>query len=165
MTQTKLAAVRKTCCFTGHRDVLRSACSAVQAKLHHAIRQLIEEADVINFIAGGALGFDTLAAEAVLSLKTEYPQIRLLLALPCPEQTKKWTVGDIERYERILVACDKYVYISDSYTPSCMYERNRFMIDHSAFCIAYLENGKKGGTSYTVAYAQKKGLKVINLFE
>ena len=165
MTGTKLAAIQRTCCFTGHRDIENRACPAVQIKLRHAIRQLIEEAGVINFIAGGALGFDTLAAETVLSLKEEYPQIRLLLALPCPEQTKKWKIGDVARYEKILAACDKYVYISDRYTPSCMYERNRFMIDHSAFCIAYLENGKKGGTSYTVFHAQKKGLAVINLFE
>ena len=164
MTDLQLSAIQKSCCFTGHRRIVGSHAS-LQKRLKETVQRLIEEAGVVNFIAGGALGFDTLAAEAVLALKKEYPQIRLLLALPCPEQTRAWKREDIARYERILAACDKHVYVSDRYTAQCMHERNRFLVDHSAFCIAYLEDGAKGGTAYTVAYAQKKGIPCINLFE
>ena len=38
--------------------------------------------------AGGALGFDTLAAQTVLDMKKEYPQLRLILVLPCEDQTR-----------------------------------------------------------------------------
>jgi uncharacterized phage-like protein YoqJ len=34
------------------------------------------------FYAGGAVGFDTIAAEAVLSLKAELPDIVLIIVVP-----------------------------------------------------------------------------------
>lgn len=163
MTETQLDAIQRSCCFTGHR-IIAAERADLQVRLKRAICQLIEESGIVNFIAGGALGFDTLAAETVLSLKQSYPKIKLLLALPCPEQTYRWKQEDKARYDRILAACDKYVYLSEHYTPTCMHDRNRFLVDHSSICIAYLENGAKGGTAYTVAYAKKQGVPCINLF-
>ena len=163
MTRQNLAAIRKSCCFTGHRVIPYAELPALKARLEGAVRQLIEEKKILNFIAGGALGFDTLAAECVLSLKKDYPDIRLLLALPCPEQAARWKKEDIARYERILLASDKHIYISPSYTPACMHERNRFLVDHSRYCIAYLQSPAQGGTAYTYAYAEKKGLHCVNL--
>ena len=49
--------------------------------------------------AGGALGFDTLAAQTVLEMKKEYPQLRLILVLPCENQTRGWHSEDIAVYE------------------------------------------------------------------
>ena len=53
------------------------------------------------FGTGGALGFDTLAAQTVLELKNKYPEIKLILVLPCENQTQGWERADIEEYERI----------------------------------------------------------------
>ena len=164
MTNAQAAAIQKTCCFTGHRLIEESDFSSLQQSLEHTVRRAIEEFGFCNFIAGGALGFDTLASETLLLLKKDYPQIRLLLALPCPEQARYFKKADILRYERILNFCDKYVYVSPHYTPSCMHERNRFLVDHSSLCIAYLREGAKGGTAYTVSYAKEKGVPCINLF-
>ena len=36
-------------------------------------------------------GFDTMAALSVLKLREEFPQIKLILVLPHPEQAKSWT--------------------------------------------------------------------------
>ena len=41
-----------------------------------------ENSGYLYFGAGGALGFDTLAAQTVLDLKKDYPQIKLILVLP-----------------------------------------------------------------------------------
>ena len=110
MTDIRSSAIQKSCCFTGHRDIEKGALPSLQKRLQEEIRRLIEEKGVCNFIAGGALGFDTLAAEAVLALKEKYPSIRLLLALPCPEQTARWKEEDVLRYQRILAACDKIAF-------------------------------------------------------
>ena len=58
----------KTCCFTGHR-ILNQALKVFTKQIitDEAIK-LIDQG-VMYFIAGGALGFDTLAAQAVLDLK------------------------------------------------------------------------------------------------
>lgn len=60
--------------------------------------------------AGGALGFDTLAAQTVLDMKKEYPQLRLILVLPCEDQTRGWRSEDIAVYENIKRRSDKVVY-------------------------------------------------------
>lgn len=53
------------------------------------------------FGAGGARGFDTVATMAVLELKKIYPDIRLILVLPCRNQTRGWKEADIQKYEWI----------------------------------------------------------------
>ena len=77
--------IAKTCCFTGHRDLYDDAIE-IKQNLKKAIITLIKN-DVSNFITGGARGFDTLAAETVIELKKSYPEIQLILALPCRTQT------------------------------------------------------------------------------
>ena len=67
------------------------------------------------FGAGGALGFDTLAAQCVLSLRKRYPHIKLILVLPCITQTKGWSKNDIAIYEEIKSQADKVVYTSHDY--------------------------------------------------
>lgn len=151
----------QTACFSGHRKVPARQQAELVLRLNNAVVKLINNG-YKYFIAGGALGFDTLAAKTVLNLKTDYPDIRLILALPCQSQTFRWSLGDIEAYETIKNAADKVVYISDSYTKDCMYRRNRYLVDNSSVCICYLtEEG--GGTAYTVRYANKNGLLVVNL--
>ena len=57
----------KVACFSGHRKLPQN-CTQLTADLETAIVSLIERG-VIFFGAGGALGFDMLAEEAVLRLK------------------------------------------------------------------------------------------------
>lgn len=120
------------------------------------------ECGYVFFGTGGALGFDTLAAQTVLELKNKYAHIRLILVLPCLTQTKNWREPDIVEYERIKKKADKVVYISQDYTQDCMYRRNRHLIDNSSLCICYLKR-QTGGTAYTVRYGKEQGLKIYNL--
>lgn len=52
------------------------------------------------FGEGGALGFDTVAALTVLELKSVYPDIKLILVLPCKKQTRGWSETDIQKNKR-----------------------------------------------------------------
>lgn len=49
-------------------------------------------------------------------------------------------------------------------TPDSMHRRNRHLVDHSGTCICYLTRST-GGAAYTVDYARRKGLHVINIAE
>jgi len=151
----------QTCCFTGHRNIPVNQYGTIQHSLEAEIICLIHQ-DVRYFGAGGALGFDTMAALTVLKLKPQFPHIRLILVLPCKEQTKGWRQEDVECYSRILNAADKVVYTSERYDQYCMHKRNRHLVDHSMFCISYLTD-RKGGTAYTVNYAKQKGLQITSL--
>ena len=116
----------------------------------------------IHFQTGGALGFDTLAAQTILDLKTIYPQINLILVLPCLSQTKGWSAHDKEIYDDIRNKADKVIYTSQEYTRGCMHRRNRYLVDSSSVCVCFLTHNT-GGTAYTVDYAHKNNLTIINL--
>lgn len=113
-------------------------------------------------MTGGAIGFDTLAAQTVLKLRKQYPHIKLILVLPCLAQTRGWREDDIKIYEEIKAQADQVVYTSQEYTRGCMHKRNRHLVDHSGICICYLTEDH-GGTAYTVKYAGKRQLQIINL--
>ena len=151
----------QTLFFTGHRDVYRTEGSEAFELLRATVRSFIERGYCF-FVTGGALGFDTMAAECVLKLKNEYPHIKLILMLPCKDQTIKWSAWEARKYAELLRAADETQYISKEYSRECMLVRDRAMADASSACIAYC-NKNSGGTAYTVNYALKKGIPVTNL--
>ena len=151
----------KTCCFTGHREIDTADLSTIEKKTEAAVREKIA-AGYRYFGVGGALGFDTLAAKTVLSLKAEFPHIALILVLPCRDQTRFWKKEDIATYADILARADKCVYTSEAYSRGCMQKRNRHLIDGSSACIAYLRR-EEGGTAYTVKYAKDAGISLVLL--
>lgn len=151
----------QTCCFTGHRELSVWGRKQLAAKLEATITGLIDRG-IIFYGAGGARGFDTLAAQTVLKLKPNYPSIKLILVLPCLTQTRGWRPEDIAEYERIKAQADKVVYTAQDYSKGCMHKRNRHLVDNSSVCVCYLTKDS-GGTAYTVRYARERGLEVINL--
>lgn len=152
----------KVACFSGHRKLPQDII-VLKADLKNAIIGLIN-CGVTFFGSGGALGFDLLAAETVLQLKEEYPNIRIIMVLPCPpeQQSLKWNEEQRKQYQTILKQADKVRILSPRYTNSCMFERNRHLVDNSAYLICYLRE-QHGGTFYTVNYAKKQGLKILSL--
>lgn len=150
----------ETVCFSGHR-ILYDPREFVEQQLYAAIQECIANGK-ISFMTGGALGFDTIAAKAVIGLRTENPMIRLVLALPCPaeEQTLKWNKQQIEEYKSILEQADEVKVLSPHYTNGCMLSRNRYMVDNRSTLIYYLRN-PRSETKYTVNYAQSKDIKLI----
>lgn len=155
--------MKKACCFTGHRRIAFSHLQVLKEKLKKEILTLIDSG-ITEFIAGGALGFDTLVATVVLGIKKEYPDVKLSLYLPCPEQDKKWSDKDKAMYRDILKSADNVKYLFDRYVDGCMLERNRAMVNDAVICIAYHDGRARSGTAMTVNYAKKCGVPVINLY-
>lgn len=151
----------RTCCFTGHRQIDPRKYGLVMSALETKLKELIQNG-YSTFATGGALGFDTLAAQTVLKLKKEYPNIRLHLILPCLSQTRGWPASGVLEYERIKAAADEVTYTSQAYFNGCMQKRNRALVDISSICIAFMQK-QTGGTAYTVRYAYNIGVPVINI--
>ncbi|MCM1060305.1 MAG: DUF1273 domain-containing protein [Eubacterium sp.] len=152
----------KVACFSGHRKMPQD-CTELQADLEKAITTLIKQG-VVFFGSGAALGFNQIAAETVLMLKKDYPQIKLIMVLPCPpeQQSLKWNDEQKKHYYELLRQSDKVRLLSPQYTSSCMLDRNRHLVDNSAYLICYLRK-QSGGTLYTVNYAEKQGLKILRI--
>ena len=159
------------CCFTGHRpNALPDAGNerspgmrALGFLLDRAVERAVSDG-FTAFYAGGALGFDTLAAEAVLRYQSLDPSISLHLALPGQDQTEGWSAAQLARYDAIRTRASEIWYAAERCSPGSMQRRNRHLVDHANRCIAYLRR-MKGGTLYTVHYALNSGLEVDNLAE
>lgn len=151
----------RTACFTGHRLISDEQYDTVSKRLMDTIIGLINKGYRF-FGSGGALGFDTMAAQTVLMLKQQYPHIYLILVLPCLSQTYGWSEYDRVVHGYIKEHADKVVYTEQEYSKGCMHKRNRHLVDHSSVCICYLSK-TTGGTAYTVNYALKQGLDIINI--
>lgn len=158
----------QTACFTGHRSQKLSwrfneddiRCKEMKIALRGEIVNAINKG-YNTFLCGMALGFDMISAETVIELKSEYPNVKIIGALPCRTQDVKWSTDDRLRYRKLLEKLDGIRCIYDEYIGSkCMLERNRYMVDNSALLIA-LFNGLSGGTESTINYARKQNLDVV----
>lgn len=154
-----LTPQERACCFTGSRKVENPF--AILAKLMPELDRLTA-LGVTDFYCGAAVGFDLIAARAVIGLRRECPGIRLICALPCRDQARFWGAPETRAYEAIVQMADETRLVSERYFSGCMQKRNRYMVDRSRFCIAYMPR-QNGGTFYTVSYAQRRGLEIIHL--
>lgn len=154
----------KICCFTGHRKITVLTHKEICVKLEKKLIELIENEDFTDFRAGGAKGFDSIAAITVLKLKKDYPQIKLHLILPCKDQEKYFSPLEKQLYKYTLANADSIVYMQENYSREAMFARNRALVDGADFCVAYLEK-LEGGTYQTVNYARKNKVKTINLLK
>lgn len=150
-----------TVCFTGHRHVAYEEAVRLPSLLEGVLIELVERG-ATTFRAGGAIGFDTVAALKVLELRERYPHIRLELILPCRNQTEYWEETAVRTYQYILKQANSHRFLFDAYFDGCMLERDRRLVEGSDICVAYC-NRSRGGTAYTFTRAIRAGLEVINL--
>jgi len=152
----------QTVCFTGHRYIPAQDREDLRLALRAELKRRVAEGCVC-FRAGGALGFDTMAALEVLALRKCHPQIRLDLVLPCPSQADGWRADDVKLYQQILEQADSYTYINSYYFNGILQLRNQRLVEGADVCIAYLRTSHGGGTAYTGALAIRSGLEFVNL--
>ena len=155
----------EACCFSGHRFLPTGETGArLRARLEQAVRDAYA-GGCHRFFAGGALGFDMLAAAVVCHLRdTEHPDISLHLLLPCHGQEDRWSLRDRERYARMLELADGYTYLAEHYGDGVMSARNRALVAAADLCIAYMTN-PSSGTGGTLSMARARGIPVRNLAE
>lgn len=155
----------KTCCFSGHRpnklpwgyNETSNDCVDMIVKLGVEIEQMRKKG-VTTFLTGMAMGTDMIAAELVLDLKYAYPEeeIRLIAVVPYSGQSERWSRNYQIRYETILEQADEQIVLSPFYTKSCMHQRNRYMVDHSAH-LCKRDQRRLSGSSRTIcAYERSK---------
>ena len=151
----------KICCFTGHRIIEENEILRLPQMLGEVIAELYKKG-VREFRAGGAIGFDTIAALKVIAFRSSHPDVKLALMLPCRDQDSRWGTYDRETYRYIISCADSVVYAENTYTKDCMHRRNRALVSGSDFCVAYVRK-PDGGSAYTLNLAVREGVEIINL--
>ena len=153
--------MNKACCFSGHRDLPEDKLPVVRSRIKQGILNFIDNGGKF-FACGGAIGFDMLAAEEVLAVKKNHPQIQLILILPFPDYTSKWPEAEKRRLETIMEQ-SIYKYTGKEYHKGIYFARDRELVNGSDTCICYLSKKEHSGTRYTVNYALDKGLWITNI--
>lgn len=149
--------------FTGHRFIPYDKLPMLKTALKKVIIKLYAKG-YHNYYCGMAMGFDLLSAEVVLSLKTDYEELKLIAVVPYRNQDERFSFADKRRYHSILNRANETIILREDYYQGCLLRRNDYMLAHSNQVIAYFNGENKGGTFYTCRNAQVKGLPVINLF-
>ena len=160
---------QSACCFTGHRpaklpwryneDDIR--CVALKRRMMDAVETAYEEG-YRHFICGMAMGCDLYFCECVLALREKHADVTIEAAIPCPTQPDAWPAAVRHRYVQMVASCDYETLVSDSYSSTCMQRRDRYMVDHASLLIAAFD-GSAGGTRYTMEYAMRRGLDIVDL--
>lgn len=116
-----------TCFFIGHRE----APDALLEELTFVIEQHITEYQVNDFVVGQYGRFDALAAKGVLTAKRRHPEVTLTLLLPYHPYDRPIPLPsgfDGTFYPPGMEAVPKR---------AAIVRANRYMVEHSAYLIAY----------------------------
>ena len=152
--------------FTGYRpqkmpfgfDEGDARCIDFKKRLRNTIENFIWQG-YRHFISGGAMGMDMYAAEIVQELKTQYPGIILEMVSPFDEQAAKWLPQYQRRHDTLFDQADIVTAIGHEYTKSCMFNRNRYLVNNADMLLAAYD-GQPGGTEMTIRYARQQGIQV-----
>ena len=152
----------RICSFTGHRMIEESKRARIAGLVRTAIKYAYADG-CRDFLCGGALGFDTLAAQEVIKLRQSNKDVRLVLCLPCVNQADAWSERERLMYTHILESADEVIYASEEYTDSCMRERNFILASRCDILIAYCGR-QRSGSGQTLRMADSMGKEIINLY-
>ena len=149
--------------FTGHRNIIGNKRPELRVAVDNALIELYQSG-YRNFISGMAMGFDLLAASAVIALKRRFSDVKLIAVVPYRNQSEKFNEYEQKRYQYALQNADEVIVLRENYYNGCLLRRNDFMLAHSSGLIAYYNGKQKGGTFYTIRKASESSMPIINLF-
>ena len=173
-----------TVCFTGHRensvlpyrgDPIYSSITlrTVQLMLFRYIDMAVESG-YRSFISGLAAGTDLWAAKYILGKKHSDSSIRLIGVMPYLRHAERFSprykelLSDVERGADMLLTTNTDPTVmygksrsGENASPDLYRARNYFMVDNASAVISYFNEGSfKSGTSQTLNYAVRQGLKI-----
>ena len=135
------------CTFFGHGDCPETKYSNIL----QAIQNLITEKNIITFYVGTQGNFDSLVYRALCNLRADFPQIRIYRVLAYLPKDNS-LISDSILLEGIELIHSRYA----------ISWRNRWMIEHSDYVIAYITHNY-GGAARFVNEAERRGKTIIRV--
>ena len=141
--------------FIGHRYI--EGQYRLEDRIEDIIREKLHTKEYEELYVGRNGDFDISVASATKRAQEAlgHHNNSLILLQPYP-------MKDDPYYEKFY---DEIWYPIDSKThpKAAITKRNQWMIYNTDLLIAYVEEGRKGGTLTTLKYAEKQGVEIINL--
>ena len=146
------------CTFAGHRELRRAG---MEGLVGIALERLLTMDDSFCFYAGGMGEFDRLCARTVCRKRQQHPGKHIELLLVEPYMHK----GLNDRGRALLAIYDEIIIpmqLSTCHYKAAIRARNRWMVDHCRFLLAYVDR-PYGGAYDTLRYARSRDTIVWNL--
>ena len=139
--------MKELCCaLSGHREIPQNFD---KNSLYDALEELIKEG--YTYFCCGML-------ECLVELKQRY-HVRIEACIPYAGQAAGFSAAEKRNYRNLLAWCDEKTVLFEEYTRGCLLARNRYMVDKADLVFSYCVR-EKGGTAYTVRYANEHGVPV-----
>ena len=128
----------------------------IQQALEEKLRSLIEQG-LEWVLLSGQLGVETWAADVVISLQKEFPQLHFAIVTPFLEQEKNWNDAKKEKYQEIM----QHANFTSSITnrpyeaPWQFVEKNKWFLTHSDALLIVYDDENEGSPKYMYELAQK----------
>ncbi|MGD6815812.1 DUF1273 domain-containing protein [Metabacillus sp. 84] len=128
----------------------------IKKLIEKELRVLVEEG-LEWVVISGQLGVELWAAEVVIELRLEYPELQLAVLTPFLGQEEKWNPANKEQYESILMEAD----FTDSITkrpyesPKQFILKNQFIIQKTDGLLLIYDEEKPGSPKFLYDTARK----------
>lgn len=135
-----------------------SDCDDLFERIKELLLKLYRERDVQELLTAMNIGLETLAAEAVLTLK-DIADIKLECVIPFEEQAKDWPEPVRNTYFGIIAGCDKETLITTSYSEDSINKCYSYIVDNSDVIILY----RNAPSKETAELIENSGKEIIVL--
>ena len=135
----------------------------VERALEKTVRSILQRPEYIEFLVGRDVEFDQLASSTVKRCRREIREDNSALIWVLPYATAELRDNEeaFLRYYDEIEICERS---AGSHYKAAIQIRNRAMIDRSDFAVFCVER-RQGGAYQTLRYAEKHGVRHINLLE
>ena len=140
--------------FAGHRELY--GIRDIEDRIESLARELLRTKDYVEFYMGRSGDFDISSASAIKRAQNGLDSRNSSLILVLPHSVKDQEYYE-SFYDEILLPIDANIHFKASIT-----KRNEWLVDKTDLLVAYVEH-PHGGAYKTLKYAEKLGIKIINL--
>lgn len=168
-------------CFTGRRP--KDLCGYKKENYEEFVQELMfvlkeQVTDDVEWISGGAQGFDQLsfwAVDLLMQHNDTNHSMTNTVYVPFKGQEQAWLEHGLfsrTEYKNMLRHASKIVYLNEHLTErhaivNALYERNHKMVDDSNYVIALYPDDtwetSKGGTAECMRYAKSKNKRILQI--
>ena len=141
--------------FIGHRCI--DNIIKVENEIEKIVKRLLHEHEYVELYVGRNGDFDISVASSVKRAQKSLNLQNSSLVLVLPYNVKDECFF-AEFYDEICYPLDTRTHYKGAIT-----KRNKWMVENANLLVSYVEAGRKGGALTTLKYAQKQGIRSINL--
>jgi len=154
------AAAQFVICFVGDGPKETGGYD-LHAKMLAYAREILLYLRPSTVISGLALGFETAAAEAALSM-----DIPLVAAIACDGWERKWIPSSQAKYKDVLGQARERVVVSPGeFEWEKVASRNRWMVDRSDMSLVLWAGGPKSSAKSALEHSENRNKCMVSLWE